>query len=457
MAGFFIFSGAQKTFAAVYKISFASDIQNLDVGATSSAIKIEPQDSSGTSTKATETIYLNLSTSGSGEFSSNNTTWKSIATLPGDFSTSSIFISSSSASRSFYYKGFSEGQHTITVSAKSKSGIVYSSISQVINIGVIATTTDNGSGGTGTTTATSTQTSTSTTDTESTSSQITRIIVKTVYISTHSGEEDLSDFQDKSVFVTSAGRQRIAYIGSPIEFSANYKVPKNMEQNATKFTWSFGDGLADVGDEVTHTYKYPGEYNIILNGESGTERSVSRTMVKVLAPNIIFEIMPDGGVNISNMGNTEINLGSYELRDTSSKFIFPQDTIVGAGKNIMLSSEDIKIQTYDQKISLNNPSGGEVFIIDNIKKPELSVIDSSITIVEAEVLYSQYKKSLALQNQPKKEILSIVQNENSLEEDVSMTATVFEASSSVKIGFWKRLFGLPVSGAKAVFHLFYQF
>jgi len=252
------------TFAVVNKLSFITDIQTLDVGQVSNSIKVQTEDQNGTTTTANETIYLNLSTSGDGEFSSNGSNWKAIATLQNNFSTSSIYISSSSASRTFYYKGLSSGQHKITVSAKSKSGIVFGDIDQIVNIGIISTSTSGSENNSESTTST---TSTSTT-TPNTSSQNTRVITRTVYVSTHSGEEDLSNYEEKNAFQISAGRERLASVGSPVEFDSKYTLLQS-GQCLANFKWSFGDGFDATGKDVKHTYKYPGEYQVILNGDCG--------------------------------------------------------------------------------------------------------------------------------------------------------------------------------------------
>ena len=311
-------------------------------------------------------------------------------------------------------------------------------------------------------------TSTTTPTPTNTPNQTTRTVVRTIYVSTHSGEEDLSDYNQSQEFETSAGRQRTVYVGVPIEFKANSKIPKGMESNSRIFKWSFGDGFEVSGERVVHTYKHQGEYNLVLNAELGNERSVSRTIVNVLSPNISLMILPDNSIEISNKGNIEFNLGFWKLKDVSNEFVFANDTIINSGKKIILSPEDIKIPTLNNRISLNNPSGREVFVIDN-KSQNLSEAtrDQSITVEGAEAMIIEYRKSLALRSEQANNpdnysniINPTNPTENSSETgpDLSQTATVLETlSSTTSASLLVRIWHGSVSGIKSFTRLFYDF
>ena len=483
----FIFVPVKNVFASVSKISFITSPQNLDINQISGPIKVQTEDQNGATTSASETIYLNLSTSGNGEFSSNNSTWKSVATLPNNFSTSSIYISSSSASRVFYYEGFSSGQHIITVSAKSKSGIVFDNVSQIINVGIISTSSDQSAttSDSDNNSSTSSPDSNSSTSTASTTSnqnqngQTTQIITRTVYISTHSGEEDLSDYSQVATFEVGAGRQRMALIGTPIGFTAKYSISNT--SCTPSFSWSFGDGFDAVGKNVEHTYKYDGEYQVVLNGTCGEYNSTSRTTVEVITPEISIVNYQNGDLEIKNNGKTEINIGGWKIRGIQKDFVFPQDTIISAINKIILSKDDLNISSSTERVALADPSGSEVAYINFTNNVQGNSVLSSmttanqatalsdnttITVAEAESLVQQYKESLALKNgasfqaQPQKENITITNNNNDLNTNAgnNEAATVLEStnSSSTK-SFLGKLIDIPLNGFKALVRMFYNF
>ncbi len=503
-------------YASVYKISFVSETQTLEVGQVSGPIKIEAEDQDSTTTKATETIYLNLSTSGNGEFSSNKDTWKSITTLSGGFSTSSVYISSGNSSRSFYYKGLTDGQHTITVSAKSKSGIVFDSVEQIINIGTVSSnictsftysewgiclsdtqertiltqTPDGCSGGSPELTQSCTTSSTSTTT--STTTQTTKVVKRIVYVSAHSTEEDLSDYNEKTAFETSAGRERTTLVGSPIEFDAKYKLSQNIQCTPT-FKWSYGDGLSAEGKIVNHTYKYPGEYQVVLNGVCGDYISVSRTIVKVNFPNVSVTNLANGDVEITNKNNIEINIGKWKINNGQKDFVFPEDTIISAGNKIIISKEDIFTapslygfvlpvgnSSSSVRISMSNPMGREIayFDGDEIEKQNTSLAILQKTVQSKIIENTQSLSSVVAKKQEsdKKVVADIKLSVNKQTDkisnitpsggvgesqdtkNVSQTATILESiKSTTTPSFWLNVINFPINGAKSFAHLFYNF
>ncbi len=289
-------------------------------------------------------------------------------------------------------------------------------------------------------------------------------------ISTHSDPEELSDFNNTSVFVTSAGRGRVVYVGTPIEFRASYKIPKDIDGNGIHFTWSFGDGFSGVGLNVNHTYKYAGIYSIVLNASVGEENSVSRTKVTVFSPEISLLMTPGGDVEIMNHGMTEINIGGWILRNSINKFTIADDTIITAGNKIFLSKEDTRIYSIDTiPITLHNPMDGEVARISLgdtsvATTTPLEATSTIITVTEAETLSLAYRKSIALKKTIEKSASEMSAASSTMLGDMpdkeiqDMTATVLEANqSSTTTGFWGMIFGLPISGFKFVASLFYNF
>ncbi len=307
----------------------------------------------------------------------------------------------------------------------------------------------------------------------STNTQTTKIVTRTVYVSAHSGIEDLSNYTEKTIFQMSAGRERMALVGSPLEFDAKYSVPST-NQCTPNFSWSFGDGFEVGGKNITHTYKYAGEYQVVLNGTCGEESSVSRTIVKVINPEISIVQILGGDIEIKNNGKTEINIGGWKIRGIEKDFIFPKDTIISANNKIILSKDDLNISSSTERVALANPSGREVAYFNlSSREQENSVLSSvatttqaetlsdspSISVAEAEVLAEQYKKQIAVSQTPQKTTTITNDTKNlSTNDNLQETATVAEAvtSSSTK-SFWTKLIDIPINGMKAFAHIFYNF
>ena len=313
--------------------------------------------------------------------------------------------------------------------------------------------------------------------------QATKANTKNVYISTHSGEEDLSNYDEKTTFEISAGRERMAVIGSPIEFDAKYILLQN-NQCTPSFKWSFGDGVGALGKNTEHLYKYSGEYQVVLNGTCGEYGSISRTIVKVISPEVTVFRMVDGDITLINMGKIEINIGNWKIRGTQKDFIFPQDTIISAGNKIVISREDLNDGFFVERVSLNNPSGREVSYYDNKKmeQNDLTVISQTksnqtlvfadgigVSVSEAEKLIKEYKTKIVLNKQindsTKKEKETLItktvdKNEVQITDksDTIKTADVLDSvNSSSTNGFWYRFINFPINGVKSFAHMFYDF
>ncbi len=144
-------------------------------------------------------------------------------------------------------------------------------------------------------------------------------------LSAHSSETTLSTVEATGPKI-GAGRNRLAVVGQPLEFQAL----RNGTVAASYYTWSFGDGTSAQGEILEHVYRFPGDYQVVLNAGFSQGLAVSRTAVKIIDPIIkIADISPIRGyVALANEGTNEINLGGWILQNASSSFILPPDTII---------------------------------------------------------------------------------------------------------------------------------
>jgi comEA protein len=176
--------------------------------------------------------------------------------------------------------------------------------------------------------------------------------------SVHYEQEGLSNYEETvSDFKVSAGRERVSYVGSPVSFEAKYKISGEEKNKKLDCTWSFGDGAVSDEEDVVHIYKYPGEYNVVLNASFDDVNSVSRTVVKVLTPNLTLTVLNNEAVEIANKGANEINLYSWKLQSGNIAYAFPLDTIISAGKSVTFPVEFLKIPVVGVQIILADASG----------------------------------------------------------------------------------------------------
>lgn len=305
------------------------------------------------------------------------------------------------------------------------------------------------------------------------------VVIRTVYVSAHSGTEDLSDYDEKIAFKIVAGRERITLSDTPIEFNAKYTLLQK-DSCVPTFKWSFGDGFEAIGKNITHTYRYPGEYQVILNSDCGEYKSTSRTVVKVISPNVFIQNDLNGDIEIFNNGMVEINIGSWKIKGGQNDFIFPQDTIISAKNKIVISSGYIGTNASTSSISLNNPTDREVahtkvineqkdpsiFSRDEIIKNIVLASSSDMSVAEAEKLAIEYKQKIALTEQKNnmteslKETNTVVNVDNNIlnNEGIIQIASVMNAVISTSTSnFWANLIDIPIKSIKSLIHIFYDF
>lgn len=341
--------------SGVEKIVFTTSAQTIKPGELSTAIKVQFQDSSNEAQSFGVTSKMVFeSSSDTGEF------------LNESGNPVSATINSNWTGRTFYYRDSTEGNFLITVNVDGKD----LSASQKITIssgapeqsnnddaeGEILGATDSGSVG-----------------------QISG--GGTTYVSSLNAQLEVS-----------AGSDRVVAPGSPIWFQATLK--KNTTKTNVELNWSFGDGFVATGPLVSHTYKYPGEYLVILNAKAGDIYSVSRLKVKVFEANILIE---DGGeyLEIKNESNSEINLFNWRVESGGRGFIFQPNTIILPRATIKLDKNLLTMKGLDNSLGivLKNSFGEEIFAVAPKPKIDTGEMAQNVENMKNQALLIQSKIS----------------------------------------------------------------
>lgn len=292
--------------AQVAKIVFTTEPQTIKPSVISEALTFQTQDSTGNMIQTTETLDLVFtSTSQTGEFlnSAGNPVSKT--------------MSVNTANRTFYYRDSSQGTFTLTVTATGRvSGEVLVASQQII-------VSQDGASRSGEVLAANTE------STQSTQSAT-------------SGSATPSYATPASQLEVLAGGDRVTTPGSPISFQAVIK--KNSSANGSvSFSWSYGDGNVGGGALVTHMYKYPGEYAVVLNAKSGNNFAVSRLRVRVASPDLALTDFGDR-IEIANNSNIEINLFNWKIINQDKAFIFQPDTIILPKSKILIDKSMLSMK-----------------------------------------------------------------------------------------------------------------
>lgn len=327
--------------AGIEKISFTTDEQIVAPGEISSPITIQAQDANGNSFQTPETLDLEfVSSSPTGEF------------LNSAGNPVTNYMSKNTANRTFYYRDSSVGSFVITVKAIGRD----SGENWQANQNIVISSSGSFSSKT-------TNTSSSNTTTILSGSSV-------------SGPASASNSGVSSSLEVVAGPDRLTTPGSPITFQAFIK--KNTGNKSVSFSWSFGDGNVDSGDLVSHMYKYPGDYAVVLNAHSGDAFAVSRLKVKVIEPDIEIK-EGEGYVEIINRSGAELNLFNWKITNGHYSFIFQPDTIIFPNSSIKIEDSMFRMKSSeDFGLALKNFLGQIVAVGDE----PLVAADSYVGLTE---------------------------------------------------------------------------
>ncbi|MFA5888951.1 MAG: lamin tail domain-containing protein [Candidatus Paceibacterota bacterium] len=335
---------------------------------------------------------------------------------------------------------------TMWITASSTPGVINASTSSSAS-----TTTDE-------TVTTTSQTA----DTTASSNQTTHTI-----ISAHSSPAPLSSTENKIEFEVSAGRDRLTAVGNSLIFKAIPTKIQNMPESGIVYLWSFGDGTMAQGNNISHAYKFAGEYTVVVNANYSDKQAVSRMWVEVISPTISINKV-SGGIEISNNSSMEINLEGWKLVSQKKIFVFPTDTLIPNNQKVTFADDVTGM--LDESTQLLNPLGKEM---SYIKKVEVSTANAVLENIQAKI--EEVEKKMAQITLPAKNIVTksipipevVLQPEFKVEKNeeeslasynvgigLENTATVFEAEKDT--GLVSRLFTWPIKGFNFVRKLFVE-
>ena len=230
----------------------------------------------------------------------------------------------------------------------------------------------------------------------------------------------------------SAGENRTTSPGSPIWFQATIK--KNTTKNNIDLNWSFGDGHIGKGTLVSHTYKYPGDYVVVLNAKAGDIFSVDRLKVRVIDSDVTVS-EEEEYLEIFNNSNAEINLFNWKIECKGKGFIFQPDTIILPKSSIKLDKDILKMKGYDNSmgISLKNFLGEEVFSAPYVEEIDMEKISLEVDEIQKRA-YSLVNKAidakLVVESSPTPKNISLASQGEVKSESIKAEEKAEEVSSS---------------------------
>ncbi len=115
-----------------------------------------------------------------------------------------------------------------------------------------------------------------------------------------------------------------------------------------------------------------------MNAGYSDQSAVAIATVTVVVPNLSFARV-DGGVQVGNNSNVDINLQGWNLVSPKKTFTFPTDTIISGGKKIIFANTVTGMDSA--QIELVNPVGKSFGVLDADIVPLAPLVTTSVVQV----------------------------------------------------------------------------
>lgn len=144
--------------------------------------------------------------------------------------------------------------------------------------------------------------------------------------------------------------------------------------DSLKYFWSFGDASATLeGSKAQHSFAYPGEYVVVVEGKYARHEAQGRHTITVLPVELTLTYQ-DGSIKIHNTASSEIDVSGFVLHGAST-LTMPQNTIIL--EDTTLSIPSAKVGAHVGSIlSLSDASGS---VVATTAPPPLPAVSRTVS------------------------------------------------------------------------------
>ncbi len=179
-------------------------------------------------------------------------------------------------------------------------------------------------------------------------------------ISTTGQPSSVSSFPvDPQIFALAEG-DRLFVVGADSQLHGRAWGLKREPLENARFHWNFGDGEIAEGENVLHSYSYPGEYVVVLSVSSAKNTASSRLVVEAVPNQVVVSDVVSGAqgmIELKNNSIREINLSWWLIESAGKQFALPKDTIVLPGRTLRFSAKTTQLNFDSTTTKLLYPNG----------------------------------------------------------------------------------------------------
>jgi hypothetical protein len=172
--------------------------------------------------------------------------------------------------------------------------------------------------------------------------------------------------ESEKVYVT-AGENKIVIVGADVPFEASAVMGDKRLATDANYFWNFGDDTTAEGKKVFHSFKFPGEYIVVVDAYAGGSTNNTRVYVKVVEPSLSVKLdkyNDDKFVQINNTSNDEVELGGFLIKSSGGEYEYTSTLSkhfsILPMKSVKVGKDALKFATSTTKVVLTLPNGKEL-------------------------------------------------------------------------------------------------
>jgi len=119
----------------------------------------------------------------------------------------------------------------------------------------------------------------------------------------------------------------LIYEGQPVTFIVTPQGSGPTIRNSLVYEWNFGDLNTSTSKNPTHTYEYPGTYNVVVRASFADFTALARQEVTVLPLTVSLSHTVKGDIMLHNDALYEMDVSEYYLTGSKTKIIPPRTYI----------------------------------------------------------------------------------------------------------------------------------
>ena len=164
--------------------------------------------------------------------------------------------------------------------------------------------------------------------------------------------------EDSNSISMEIGEDRTILVGADSVFEVVVFGTKGEPLENPRVVWSFGDGTRKEGKKVLHHFAFPGTYVVIADAVSAGYSASARLTVTAVPAALSITQVTNEYIALKNNGDVEVNLGGWFLFSLGRQFQFPQNTIVLADQEVLISNKRTNLSGVDPStVALQYPNG----------------------------------------------------------------------------------------------------